>query len=311
MNLIGQRKDAHPSTCSRSRWSELAADRPIDHVVITGDLTNLALESEFARARAILEPLAGKLSVIPGNHDVYTRGAQKSRRFEQHFGDWMWGADAQTDPTSATYPWLKDFGDVALVGFSSAVARMPFIATGHVSAAQIERLAAMHWEGALEGRFAVALVHHNLHARGFRKDTMHGLANRDDFVSALARAGVRLLLHGHTHVSNRFEQDGVAIVGSGSSTWSSLVPEHVGRYNVYELGRDGLRSAEVRRWSESEKRFVASHSETTTRAADLETMSKVQRPLSQTDSRAMGRLDLGARRRCRRVHGVSVYQAGT
>lgn len=256
VNLVGARKDAHPTRLLEAAVAELAADRTIDHVVVTGDLSNLALESEFARARTILEPLAGRLSVIPGNHDVYTRGAQKSRRFEQHFGDWMWGAGSNGDPATATYPWLKDFGEVALIGFSSAVARLPFVATGHVSAAQLERFEVLHASGALAGRCAVALVHHNLHARGFRKDKMHGLANRDDFVAALAKAGVRLLLHGHTHVSHRFEQDGVAVIGSGSSTWSSEVPEHVGRYNVYDIGRDGVRSAEVRRWSESDLRFV-------------------------------------------------------
>jgi len=256
VNLVGHRKDAHPTRLLEAAVAELAADGRIDHVVVTGDLSNLSLESEFVRARQILEPLGHKLSVIPGNHDVYTRGAQKTRRFEQHFGDWMWGAGQ--DPTTSSYPWLKDLGEVALLGFSSAIARLPFIATGHVSAPQIARLEDLHRDGALAHRFAVALVHHNLHPRGFRKDKMHGLANRDAFIEALAKAGVRLLLHGHTHVSHRFEQDGVAIIGSGSSTWSSLVPEHVGRYNIYDLGVGGLRSVEVRHWSEARSAFIGS-----------------------------------------------------
>jgi len=259
VNLVGHRKHAHPTRLLEAAVAELASDRTIDHIVVTGDLTNLSLQSEFVRARQILAPLAGRISVIPGNHDVYTRGAAKARRFEQHFGDWMWGPGIDPtdliDPGSASYPWLKDAGEVVLLGFCSAVPRAPFVATGHVSHAQIERLARLHADGALEGRCAVALVHHNLHARGFRKDKMHGLTNRDAFIAALARAGVHLLLHGHTHVSHRFEQDGVSIVGSGSSTWSSLVPEHVGRYNVYDLGADGLRSIEVRRWSEAQSRF--------------------------------------------------------
>lgn len=250
-NLAGKRRDAHPTRLLEAAVAELADDASIDHVVVTGDLTNLALESELARARKILAPLAHKISVIPGNHDVYTRGAEKSRRFETHFGDWMWSG------TDLDYPWLKLLGDVALLGFSSALARLPFIATGHVSQAQLARLAALHESGAFAGRCAVALVHHNVHPRGFRKDRMHGLGNREPFIAALAAAGVRLVLHGHTHVAHRFEHEGVTIIGSGSSTWSSLDPAHVGRYNVYDIDATGLRGVEVRRWDESLARFVA------------------------------------------------------
>ncbi len=253
-NLRTGRKDAHPQRLLEAAVAELVADRSIDHVVITGDLTNLSMESEFARAKAILTPLAGRLSVIPGNHDVYTRGAEKARRFEQYFGEWMWPAASSADQA---YPWLKQLDEVALLGFSSAVARLPFIATGHVSRTQLERLEQLHREGALDNRMVVALVHHNLHPRGLRKDKMRGLDNRAVFLAGLAKAGVKLLLHGHTHVAHRYEHSGISIIGSGSSTWASTHPEHLGRYNVYDLGREGLRSVEVRRWHEPEARFSA------------------------------------------------------
>ncbi len=252
-NLVGRRRGAHPTHLLEAAVAELAGDASIDHVVITGDLTNLALESEFSRARQILEPLAPKLSVIPGNHDVYTRGAERDRRFERFFGDWMWPA---TEPAQ-NYPWLKDLGEVALLGFSSAVARVPFIASGHISRDQLERLDTLAAEGLLSGRCVVALVHHNLHLRGFAKDRTRGLVNRDDLVTRLAAAGVSVLLHGHTHVAHRFERDGVTIIGSGSSTWASADPAHVGRYNVYELSREGLGDVEVRRWDEGQSKFVA------------------------------------------------------
>src|SRR5262249_35608314 len=61
----------------------------VGHVVITGDLTNLALEGEFALARDLIEEKLGgdasRVTVVPGNHDYYTRGAFTSRRFEQYF----------------------------------------------------------------------------------------------------------------------------------------------------------------------------------------------------------------------------------
>lgn len=255
VNLVGHRKNAHPQALLEAAVAELAAARDIDHVVITGDLSNLALESEFARARELLSPLAGRLSVIPGNHDVYTRGAQRSRRFEGHFGDWMW-----TGAEPRHYPWLKLLGPgdsgVALLGFSSAVARLPFIATGVVDAAQITRLEALVAEGAFGARTPVALVHHNLHARGFRKDKMHGLAGREAFLAALSRAGVKLLLHGHTHVAHRMSAHGLQVIGSGSSTWASEDPRHIARYNVYDLGPSGLEKVEIRTYHAHAGAFV-------------------------------------------------------
>src|SRR5205085_8632735 len=46
-----------------------------DHVAVTGDLVNIALRSEFARARAWLEALgaADRVTLVPGNHDIYVR----------------------------------------------------------------------------------------------------------------------------------------------------------------------------------------------------------------------------------------------
>src|SRR5687767_11323412 len=50
----------------------------VDHVVITGDLTNLALEQEFEAVKRLLEDELGldatNISAVPGNHDLYTRG---------------------------------------------------------------------------------------------------------------------------------------------------------------------------------------------------------------------------------------------
>lgn len=248
-NLVGKRKGAHPTELLEVAVAELVEDGSIDHVVITGDLSNLSLESEFERARQILEPLAGRLSVIPGNHDVYTRGSQRKRRFEHFFDDWMWGPDA----SDGAYPWVKLFDEIALIGFSSAVARLPFVATGHVARAQLDRLDEL--APTFGDRYSVALVHHNVHQRGFRKDRMHGLSNRDQLLSRLAAANVELLLHGHTHVAHRFERDGITIIGSGSSTWASSNPAHVGRYNVYDIDRGGLRDVQVRRWDPAARRF--------------------------------------------------------
>jgi len=255
VSLALKRKAAHPPHIAERLVADLLDVAP-DHVLITGDLTNLSLEPEFARARAILEPLATRdmLSVIPGNHDVYTRGAEREGRFESYFGDLLWEGDVPPEPER--YPWHRQIGDVHVVGFCSAVPRAPVLATGHVHPRQLERLASLAEHHRFNEAFVVAMVHHNLHPRGWRKDVMHGLKDRETFTAALEAAHVNLVLHGHTHVSHRYRRNDLAIVGCGSSTWDSKDPTHVARYNLYEIDNGRLQRMTARVFDTSEDRFV-------------------------------------------------------
>ena len=255
VSLALARKSAHPPHIAERLVADLLELGP-DHVLVTGDLTNLALEPEFARARSILEPLAelGILSVVPGNHDVYTKGSERSARFESFFGDLLW-----PDPmpqSDERYPWYRKVGDVHVLGFCSAVPRAPVMATGEVSEQQLRRLKELSEAHSFEDGFVIAMVHHNLHPRGGRKDAMHGLDNRDAFIEALSAAGVTMVLHGHTHVAHRFRVNDMAIIGCGSSTWSSDDPSHMARYNLYEIDDGELKTITMRIFSAEDDRFV-------------------------------------------------------
>src|SRR5271157_5188618 len=82
-----------------------------DHILITGDLTTTALPAEFRAARRALEPWLldpERTTIIPGNHDRYTVGAHRDRRFEQFFGDFA---------PAPSYPWLRFLdGETAILG---------------------------------------------------------------------------------------------------------------------------------------------------------------------------------------------------
>ncbi|MGM0577593.1 MAG: metallophosphoesterase family protein [Myxococcota bacterium] len=254
-NLLARRHGGHPRPILEAAVRDLL-ERPVDHVLLTGDLTNLALEAEFEQARAALEPLARYeyLSVVPGNHDIYTRGAARASRFEAYFGDLMW-RDGVPRPEER-YPWYKRAGDIHLVGLNSAVPRLPLIASGRVADDQLGRLAWLSRDNGFHDGFTVGLVHHNLHPRGRRKDWMHGLRNRDSVLEACHGAGLDLLLHGHTHAANRFRHRAMHVVGSGSSTWDAEHPDHVARYNVYHVRGHALQHVEVRAWDSEAGRFV-------------------------------------------------------
>ena len=66
-------------------------EQQVDHVVITGDYTAMALENEFAAAARAVEGLSTAglpTTTLPGNHDVYVRSAVREQLFERFFAHW-------------------------------------------------------------------------------------------------------------------------------------------------------------------------------------------------------------------------------
>ncbi len=255
-NLVSFRRHAHSTDILEDVVADIQA-QGIDHVVVTGDLTNLSLDSEFQRAQELLAPIAdfAKLTLVPGNHDVYTRGARRTLRFEKYFAHLLRRAGDGDGPLE--YPIVKRVGPLRVVGLSSALPRLPFLAYGHVGSDQLERLSALAGPDGFQDGFTVALVHHNLHPRGWRKDRMHGLVNRAAVLDACQRAGVRMLLHGHTHVAHHFVYRTMHVVGCGSSTWEAEHPDHIARYNVYEFDEGRLAHVEARVLDRPGKGFVS------------------------------------------------------
>src|SRR5437763_1631245 len=85
--------------------SDLKTSKP-DHIAVTGDLANISLAEEYARARAFLESLgsAREVTLVPGNHDVYVRGVDS--HFRSHWGDYMCGEHGEMRP-ELEFPFLR------------------------------------------------------------------------------------------------------------------------------------------------------------------------------------------------------------
>ena len=90
-NLLFRRKRQFPLQRAK-RLVEQIQKMNWDHLVISGDLTQLALEKGFSRARKTLEPLLTdpeRVTVIPGNHDRYVSQAAGTDLFSQYFGEFF------------------------------------------------------------------------------------------------------------------------------------------------------------------------------------------------------------------------------
>lgn len=209
---------------------ELGADR----LVITGDLTNLALESEFAHVKDRLDAAGLPVTVIPGNHDAYTKGSVRAGRFEQYLREHMEGERHGDAP----YPFVQRHGDVALVGLSTAIASLPFYAVGSLGAEQLTRLDGILEELGAEGLARVVLIHHPP-TPGVSHER-HDLLDLDAFGEVIARRGAELILHGHEHRKIATElagPDGVGVPVHGISSGTSLVttPGQRAAFSLYEV----------------------------------------------------------------------------
>lgn len=215
LNWQRNRAKAFVPGTTEALLEDLRAQAP-DHVAVTGDLVNIALESEFENAGRFLAQLGDPASVtaIPGNHDAYVPGALD--RFNLHCAPFL-ASDAVEGDARALYPVIRQRGPAVLIGLSTARASGPFMATGSVDAGQRMRMKA-----ALERHreaFRVVLIHHppcEGAARWHKR-----LIGASRLRAIWQEAGAGLILHGHTHLPTRMQTDGpdgpIAVFGVASS----------------------------------------------------------------------------------------------
>jgi 3',5'-cyclic AMP phosphodiesterase CpdA len=206
-----------------------------DHIAVTGDLVNLALEAEFTPALKWLESVGtpDRVTVIPGNHDAYVRATQ--HRFAQTWADYLRGDQAAAAPT---FPSLRRRGPLALISLSSAVPTLPLMATGWLGKRQLEALDRMLAALSAEPAFRVLLVHHPLRS----ESRIKRLTDSADLLALLQRHGVELVLHGHDHVHSAVWIDGPAgkipAIGVPSASARAHGRYPAAAYSLFSISRE-------------------------------------------------------------------------
>jgi 3',5'-cyclic AMP phosphodiesterase CpdA len=190
-----------------------------DHLVISGDVTQLGLPAEFAQARAELAPwLArgpGRVTVIPGNHDRYTPGDVEPGPFDEHFGAFAPQGPARFAAKQLTARWW-------LAAWDSAVPRPVFQACGVVAEATLR--ATERWLAGLPPGARVVLTnHYPLQFPAYhRAHRYHELLNLEQVRAWIAGQPIELYLHGHVHhnwvLTQRGQHGPLLLVNSASSS---------------------------------------------------------------------------------------------
>jgi len=251
LNLLLRRSKSHDETLLEEAL-EVVESLGCDHVIVTGDLTNLSLDQEFDKARRILEAHVptSRLSVIAGNHDRYTLGAALSRRFERHFQRYI-RTDLPELPEHRGWPYVKLIDEhVALVGVNTGVAQPWLVSGGRVGERQRQALAAALDHEEVRCRYSVVALHHHLYKPDHKpREFPRGLFDREKVIEVLLEHGADMVIHGHNHhyavvsVPREAQTDGgsMLVCEAGSATVAEYsADEFAGKFNIYQIDDDGL-----------------------------------------------------------------------
>ena len=260
MNLISSRSRHYHVAAFETMIEDMNA-LGIEHVLCTGDVTNLAMRREFEFARGKFDRLAGgplAVTVIPGNHDAYV--AEGVPLFAEMFGDyattdagWEWTEDHRHDADDVLHwPIVRIRGEVALIGISTSRATPWFTAYGKVGPGQLARLALVLSDPRLAGKVRVVAIHHPPAGRR-ATSRIRGLRDHHEFAQLIAQHGADLIVHGHEHqdlVETLPGPDGtqVPVRGVASGTYFHNKPDRTARYRIFEIDDGQIRGDHVRVW---------------------------------------------------------------
>ena len=237
LNWTRNRHQYHRRDVLDVLMSDLQAQVP-DHIAVTGDLVNLALEAEFAPAKAWLESVGPpeRVTVVPGNHDAYVRAT--AGRFADEWESYLAGDDAAAD--GAIFPALRRRGPLALIGVSSGVPTPPLMATGWLGKDQMDALERLLATLSSEPAFRILLIHHPLRSKARAKR----LTDAPELLSLLKQHGVELVLHGHDHVHSTMwvegpEESSIPVIGVPSASARAHGHYPDAAYNLFSITREG------------------------------------------------------------------------
>jgi 3',5'-cyclic AMP phosphodiesterase CpdA len=259
VNWSAKRRFVHRRSVADRIVADLKAQAP-DHIALTGDLINIGLPVEYEAAAKWLTSVGtpADVSLVPGNHDIYTRLGRDPGvgRWAAYMACDAWGRE-MIGSSGAAFPYVRRTGPVAIVGLCSAVETPPGIASGRLGTEQLAAARRILERLAGEPVFRLVLIHHPPLPGQTRP--RHELTDAAALAEVLTRTGTDLVLHGHTHLDTATtvpHDSGLThVIGVGSaSAGHAHGAEPLAQYNLLrisgapgawciELTRRGLRIA--------------------------------------------------------------------
>ena len=252
------------------RLIELLEDikkRECDHIVITGDLADNPIPEDLIYAREIFAQFElmkyDLLSVVPGNHDIYGSAPPGEMMFmfpkicseininemQRQFIDTY----KEIFPEGAEFPYVKVFGNVALIGINSligwSVDLNPEGSNGGIDEDGFEKLEKILKSEIVKDKVIIVLIHHHFskpddvveqpgHSLWINAvENKMKFHDSGKFLKLLKKRGVNLVLHGHTHYTGVYVKKGITFVNSSACS-IPLTDDRIRKYNIISIPED-------------------------------------------------------------------------
>lgn len=230
-----------------------------DHLVITGDISDNANESDYIILKKILQAFnlysAEKTTIIPGNHDIYggvqrpediinfpskckkTDYALKVNTFVENFRELF--ANTYFPLDNEFFPFAKPVMDFLFLGINTidkySGLKNPMASNGKVYKMQFDALSGIFKEKSFAEQKKIVLSHHHFYKNchvvkssdsaiwnKIEKFTMK-LRGKRKLLNLFADSKVELVLHGHSHDLKEYKRKGIHFVNAGGSIENSLL----------------------------------------------------------------------------------------
>ncbi len=258
--LIAHLSDLHLNTLftdSNIRKIEKLLDYIVenqaDHLIITGDLTDNADESDWLLLRNQLNKRkllnSKSLTVLPGNHDIFG-GPQRAedifdfpsrcrkvdyyeklKSFNNYFEETF--EDCLSISQNYNYPFLKELNDeVLILGMNSileySLRKNPFASNGEIKLNQFFEIEQILKKFKSNDQIIIAAIHHHFNKikntkrsiaglwQNIEKQTMK-LRKKKRLFSLFNKYKIDLIIHGHIHYNEHYERKGLNFLNGGAS----------------------------------------------------------------------------------------------
>ncbi len=246
----------------------------VDHIVITGDLTDNASPGDFEILRRFFRSCdilrSDRLSVVIGNHDIFG-GLQtpedifsfqeKCRTIDydkkvNEFGEYFSETFEGTNRTNNNYfPYLKKINDVLFIGINSIAryskVKNPFASNGKITEEVLSETGNLLKNFSSPKYTRMVLTHHHFNKiklkkynltsvfwQKLEKQTMK-LKKKKRIISFLKEINADVVLHGHWHLNIEYEREGIRFF-NGGATIKGNIPEEI-QVNFIDIRMDNIK----------------------------------------------------------------------
>lgn len=225
-----------------------------DLVVISGDLTQRAKNSEFKKGVSFLQQLPFPYLIVPGNHDMAMYNL--AERFLYPWNKW----NRYISPDM--YPTVRLPGMIAM-GINTARRTGWHLdwSRGSINSEQTQIIEAS-LKGEKNSHLRLLVAHHPFWLPE-KFERRHVIDGRDNALKILREAGVDIILSGHIHIAYSKIMDGVLISHTGTTFSNRLMANTPNSFNVIRGDREAV-EIELMGWSgdafepHSKQRFIRS-----------------------------------------------------